>query len=94
MLKKVIKFSIEILVLLVLIWETIFIINFFRCVNYKPPIFYLSTLSHEYSCIYKCLGYSIVTDIESSIKDWDRNDIVKSEFFWKNTKLFETDLLK
>ena len=75
MLKKVIKFSIEILVLLV-------------------SIFYLSTLSHEYSCIYKCLGYSIVTDIESSIKDWDRNDIVKSEFFWKNTKLFETDLLE
>lgn len=82
MLKKIIK----LLLVILIIWGTIFIFNIFRGINYKAPILYLSSIEDEYSCTYKCLGYSVDVRKRNSI-------IIKAKMNFLNVKLFETNYL-
>ena len=89
MLEKIIKLIMIFLAICILLWGIIFGINFFRCMNYKAPILYLYKMSDEFSCTYKCLGYSI----ETAIYGMNDEMIIKTRFFLKKNKIFETDLL-
>lgn len=82
MLKKIIK----LLILLLIIWGIIFIINIYRCLNYKTPILYLYSIGDEYVCTYKLLGYNVDISKKS-------NKIIQTKMNFFSITLFETDLL-
>lgn len=83
MFKKILNFFIVILV----IWLIVFIINIFRCINYKEPIFYIYTIEDEYTASYKCLFYTIDTTKRSK-------GIIKTKMTFLKVKLFETQILE
>lgn len=80
------KRMIKLLLVVLIIWGILFILNIFRCINYKTPILYLYSIEDEYSCTYKCLGYSV--DISKR-----NHTIIKTKMNFLNIKLFETNYL-
>lgn len=61
---KNIKIVISIILILIIIWGVIFFADFFRCVNFKMPIFVISdeTADDGGSGIYYGLGYKVIVE--------------------------------
>lgn len=61
---KNMKIVISIILILIILWGVIFFIDFFRCVNFKMPIFVISdeTADDGGSGIYYGLGYKVIVE--------------------------------
>ena len=87
MLKKTIKISIIVLLILLVIWGIIFVINVVRFLNYKAPILYWQLIINEVTAEYDCFGYTIRANIFSK-------GVGQMEMLFLKKKLFKTKLLE
>ncbi len=83
MIQKIVK----LILVIFLLWIIIFFVNIFRVKNYKEPIAYINCISDGWNATYTCLGYKVNTSYVSDI-------ILKTEMFFGNYKLFETEKLE